>query len=312
MSTTDTAARLSTTSEGLWLAAALCNVANLPPALKIRPVGSVQATLADHPGLAVLEAAGVITDGAVDPDVASWVAALGRPDLEVDVIVSRPEEQSDRLLGPPAPFVAPDDPIEAAAVLAQWYAERPPQRVVTLCRRDGVWVGAARLWRPGQDSSDDIVVSPLGSAPVGDAVVEVLGTAQPAPFHGINSEAAALNSALTAWQANPAGHDLVAEFVAAGLTVPQARLVEAVADRGTTRTVVSAAQFSISGKELASTAVTVADTILGRVVVSNVIGPDGRQWTTLLPGTDAAIVRAVLELLESLPCGRDWATHQRT
>lgn len=312
MSTTGTAARLSTTSEGLWLAAALCNVANLPPALKIRPIGSVQATLADHPGLAVLETAGVIADGDVDPDVASWVATLGRPDLEIDVIVSRPEEQSDRLLGPPPMFVTPDDPIEAAAALAKWYAERPAQRAVALCRRDGVWVGAARLWRPGHDSSDDIVVSPLGSAPVSDAVVEVLGTASPAHFHGINSEAAALNSALTAWQANPVGHDLVADLVAVGLSVPQSRLVEAVADRGTTRAVVSAAQFSINGKELASTAVTVADTILGRVVVSNVIGPDGRQWTTLLPGTDDAIARAVLELLGSLPCGRDWTTHQRT
>lgn len=311
MSTTGTAARLSTTSEGLWLAAALCNVANLPPALKIRPVGSVQATLADHPGLAVLESAGVIEDGTVDPDVASWVAALGRPDLEVDVIVTRHEEDSDHLLGPPPMFVAPDDAIEAAAALAQWYAERPPQRVVALCRRDGIWVGAARLWRPGHDSCDDIVVSPIGSAQITEGVVEVLGTAQPAHFHGINSEAAALNAVLTAWQANPVGHDLVADLVGVGLTVPQARLVEAVADRGATRAVVSAAQFSIDGKELASAAVTVADTILGRVVISNVVGPDGRQWTTLLPGSDDAIARAVRELLESLPCGRDWATHQR-
>ena len=312
MSTTGTAARLATTSEGLWLAAALCHVANLPPALKIRPVGSVQATLADHPGLAVLETAGVIEDGAVDPDVASWVTALGRPDLEIDVIVSRPEEHSNQLLGPPPLFVAPDDAIEAAAALAQWYAERPPQRVVALCRRDGVWVGAARLWRPGHDSSDDIVISPLGSAQISGAIVEVLGSAEPAHFHGINSEAATLNSALAAWQANPVGRDLVADLVGVGLTVPQARLVQAVADRGTTRAVVSAAQFSLDGTELAATAVTVADTIMGRVVVSNVIGPDGRQWTTLLPGTDDAITRAVLELLESLPCGRDWATHRRT
>jgi hypothetical protein len=311
VSTTGTAARLSTTSEGLWLAAALCNVANLPSALKIRPVGSVQATLADHPGLAVLDAAGVIADGRIDPDVASWVAVLGRPDLEVDVSVSRPEEQSARLLGPPPLFVAPDDPIEAAEALAQWYADRPPQRVAALCRRDGTWVGAARLWRPGQDSSDDIVISPLGSAQISEAVIDVLGAAAPAHFHGINSEAAALNSALSAWQANPAGHDLIADLVGIGVTVPQARLVEAVADRGTTRAVVSAAQFSIDGKELASTAVTVVDTVLGRAVVSNVVGPDGRQWTTLLPGTEDAITRAVLELLGSLPCGRDWATHQR-
>lgn len=311
MSTTGTAARLSTTSEGLWLAAALCNVANLPPALKIRPIGSVQATLADHPGLAVLESAGIVTDGAVDPDVASWIAALGRPDLEVDVIVSRPEEHSDHLLGPPPMFVAPADPIEAATALAQWYAERPPQRVVALCRRDALWVGAARMWRPGRDSSDDIVVSPLGSAAIGEAVVDVLGPVQSAHFHGINCEAPALNAALGAWQANPIGHDLITDLVAVGLTVPQARLVEAVADHGTTRAVVSAAEFSINGRDLASSAVTVADTLMGRVVVSNTVGADGRQWTTLLPGSDGAVAHAVLELLESLPCGRNWASHQR-
>ena len=201
------------------MAAALCNGRNLPPALKIRPGRSGAGRLADRSGLAVLEAAGVIEDGTVDPDVASWVAALGRPELEIDVIASRPEEHSDQLLGPPPMFVAPDDASEAAAALARWYAERPPQRVVALCRRDGVWVGAARLWRPGDDGCDDIVISPLGSAPISEAIVEVLGPAQSARFHGINSEAAVLNSALTAWQANPVGHDLVADLVGVGLTV---------------------------------------------------------------------------------------------
>ena len=80
---------------------------------------------------------------------------------------------------------------------------------------------------------------------------------------------AALNAVLTPGKPIRSAIDLVADLVGVGLTVPQARLVEAVADRGATRAVVSAAQFSIDGKELASAAVTVADTILGRVVISN-------------------------------------------
>lgn len=91
---TAVAARLSTTSEGLWLTAALCGVAQLPPALKIRPIGAVQATIAAHPGMEVLENAGICQGGEVDPSVASWVRALGRPDVEIDVTITRP--RSDR------------------------------------------------------------------------------------------------------------------------------------------------------------------------------------------------------------------------
>ncbi|MCA4761687.1 ESX secretion-associated protein EspG [Mycobacterium sp. SMC-2] len=313
MSETGTAvtARLSTTSEALWLTAALCGVAQLPPALKIRPVGAVQATIADHPGMKVLENAGIHRGGEVDSSVASWVRALGRPDVEIDLTITRPETRPDRLEGPPEVFTAPEDPIEAAGALAQWYAQRPPQRVVTLCRRDNAWVAAARLWRPGQETSDEIVVSPLGQIEIADAVVKTLGPADPAQFHGINSEAAVLNTVLATWQANPA-IDIIAGLVEVGLSVPQARLVGAVADRGTTRAVIGAAEFSISGPARAPMAVTVADTLVGRVVVSNSVGPDGRQWTTLLPGGDHAIHTAVLELLETLPSGRGWATHQRT
>ncbi|ARV80641.1 MULTISPECIES: ESX secretion-associated protein EspG [Mycobacterium] len=308
---TAVAARLSTTSEGLWLTAALCGVAQLPPALKIRPIGAVQATIAAHPGMEVLENAGICQGGEVDPSVASWVRALGRPDVEIDVTITRPEIRPERLEGPPAVFTAPEDAIEAAEALARWYAQRPPQRVVTLCRRDNAWVAAARLWRPGQDTSDEVVVTPLGGTEIAHVVVDTIGPADPAQFHGINSEAAVLNTVLSAWQANPA-IDIIAGLVEVGLSVPQARLVEAVADRGTTRAVIGAAEFSISGPARAPMAVTVADTLIGRVVVSNSVGPDGRQWTTLLPGADHAIHTAVVELLETLPSGRGWATHQRT
>ncbi|ULP45408.1 MULTISPECIES: ESX secretion-associated protein EspG [Mycobacterium simiae complex] len=293
------------------MAAALCGVAQLPPALKIRPIGAVQATIADHPGMEVLKEAGILRGGEVDPSVSSWVRTLGRPDVEIDVTITRPETRPDRLEGPPVVFAAPEDPIEAAEALAQWYAARPAQRVVTLCRRDNAWVAAARLWRPGQDTSDEVVVSPLGKREIAHVVVDTLGPAEPAQFHGINSEATVLNTVLGAWQANPA-IDVIAGLVEVGLSVPQARLVEAVADRGTTRAVIAAAEFSISGPARAPMAVTVADTLVGRVVVSNSIGPDGRQWTTLLPGADHAIHTAVLELLETLPSGRRWATHQRT
>lgn len=304
-------ARLSTTSEGLWLTAALADVGQLPAVLKVRPIGSVAATVEDHPGMAVLEQAGVCSAGVVDGDVAEWVRTLGRPDIEVDVVVSRPETATTTLAGPPPLFEAPDDPIQAAETLTRWYAQRAPQRVVAVCRRDGAWVAAARLWRAGNDSIDEVVISPLGAAPIASVPGQVLGAGKPARFHGINVEAARLEPLVAEWQARP-GSDIVAALAGHGLSVPQARVVQAVADATTTRMVLTAAQFSIDGAAWAPLAVTVADTVLGRVVITNAPGPDTRQWTTLLPGTDSAVVAAVEELLDSLPCGCGWTTHQRT
>ena len=145
--------------------AALCGV-QLPPALKIRPVGSAQETLPDHPGLEPLERAGVCHGGVIDPEIADWVTTLGRADIEVDIAVTRPTGSPTELVGPPAAFVPP--PIGAADALCEWNTARAPQRVVALCRRHGQWVAAARLWQPGHDT-DEVVLTPIG--PVGIELV---------------------------------------------------------------------------------------------------------------------------------------------
>lgn len=80
--TTAVGARLSTTSEGLWLTAALARVSRLPAVLRVRPVGDVEQMLAGHPGLAVLEEAGVCRDGVLDAmsrsGFARWVAPTSK------------------------------------------------------------------------------------------------------------------------------------------------------------------------------------------------------------------------------------------
>ena len=104
------AARLSTTSEGLWLTAALAGVTRLPAVLKVRPVGDVEGIVSGHPGLAVLEEAGVCRNGVLDPDVADWLLTLGRPDVELNVKITRPDDQPGRLVGPAPLFIAPERP----------------------------------------------------------------------------------------------------------------------------------------------------------------------------------------------------------
>jgi len=301
-----TTAPLSTTSEGLWLVAALCGVAQLPPVLKIRPIGTVEPTVADHPGVEVLKRAGVVKAGVVDPDVATWVRTLGRPDIEVDITITRPTTTGTA--GPPALLKAPADPLEAVRVLAEWHEGRW-QRAAALCRRDGSWVAAARLWRTGSEQVDDIEVTPLGIG-VGAAVGQLLGPGTPAAFGGINTHTAALADVLTAWQRAP-HTDVLAELLGIGLTAPQATLIRAAADAGAARAVITATEFTVESPPASVGGFAVIDSSRGRVLATTTIGFDGRERTTLLPGTGAAIEAAVMELLETLPSGPEWCSHKR-
>ncbi|MCW2687530.1 MAG: hypothetical protein JWR37_2420 [Mycobacterium sp.] len=309
--TTAVGARLSTTSEGLWLTAALAGVSRLPSVLKVRPVGDVANTVATHPGMAVLEEAGVCSGAVLDSDVADWLLTLGRPDVELAITVSRPEGNPDRFVGPPPLFEAPeDDPLAAYEALEQWRSRQGAQRAAALCRREGRWVAAARVWRTGEAPLDEIVVSPLADGAVAAAIGALAGRAQPADFDGINIESAVLESLAAQWQARP-GMDVVAALTDAGLTVPQARIVAAVGDASAARTVVVAAQYSIDGAQFAPTGITIVDTLLGRVIISNLAGNGEPRWTMLFPGTAQRVARAVGELLQGLPSGSAWTTHER-
>jgi hypothetical protein len=310
LSTAAVGARLSTTSEGLWLAAALAGVSRLPAVLKVRPVGDVDGMVADHPGLAVLEAAEVCHGGLLDPDVADWLLTLGRPDIELDVMVSRPDGSSDRLVGAPPVFEAPQDSVEAAEALSRWHERQPSQRAAVLCRRGSWWVAAARMWHGGEDPIDEVVVSPLGQTSPAGAVNDIVGPGTPAQFHGINIESTVLEAIITDWQAHP-DTDVVTALVEAGLTVAQARIVAAVGDATATRAVVTAVEYSVDGASPPVAGISVVDTLVGRVLISTCEGPDGRAWTMLFPGTVQRVATGVEELLARLPSGRDWVTHHR-
>jgi hypothetical protein len=231
------------------------------------------------------------------------------------------------MAGPPPVFVAPDDPVEAHTALIEWQAQQPPQRRAALCRRDGWWVSAARMWQVGgNDDSDDagehdsddagedfdeIVVCPLGqTASIASAVSDLLGPGTPAQFQGVSIEADMLDSIVTHWQSNP-DSNVVAMLAEAGMTPEQARIVEVVGDATTARATISALEHHVEGAVLGDRAMMVADTLLGRVLVSATSGPDGQVWTMLTAGTEQRIAAALGELLESLPSGADWPTHQR-
>lgn len=310
MSTGAVGARLSTTSEGLWLVAALAGVSRVPAVLKVRPIGDIDGIVADHPGLAVLEEAEICRGGVLDANVADWLLTLGRPDIELDIMVSRPDGPSDRLVGPPNVFEAPQDSVEAAEALSRWHAQQLPGRAVALCRRANGWVAAARMWRGGQNPLDEVVVSPLGHTSPAGVVNDILGPSPAAQFPGINIESAVLEPIITGWQTHR-HTDVVTALVEAGLTVPQARIVAAAGDASATRAVVTAMEYCIDGASPPVAGISVIDTLAGRVVISTCAGPDGRGWTMLFPGTVQRVATGIEELLARLPSGADWSTHQR-
>ncbi|MDO3240963.1 ESX secretion-associated protein EspG [Mycobacteroides abscessus subsp. abscessus] len=329
-----TGARLSTTSEGLWLTAALCGISRLPRALKVRPTDGIEgADLSSHPGIAVLQEAGVYSNGTVDADVAQWVMTLGRPDIEVTVEVNVPAAPSDRLLGPPPVFTTTADlaaiskggdaAIEAYAQLLEWRKQQPPQRIATLCCRDGSWVSAARVWssavEPSAESDDqstgeldEVVVTPLGRKPVGTSILELLGSTGPAEFRGLSVNSRVLDSIVSQWQHDPDGNNLVAQLVdELEISAEQARIIEAVGDQSAARATIGACEYHFDGPRTAQKAMLVADTIYGRVLVSGDTGFDDQEWTMLTPGTEARIQSALDEVLSSLPCGSKWSHYRR-
>ena len=309
-------AQLSTTSEGLWLTAALTGVTRHPAALRVRPVGDAEAMLASHPGLPVLEEAGVCQGRTLDPDVREWLLTLGRCDIDVSIRVTRPDERAERLSGPPEIFRTPVDPLKeplvAAAALRAWRAHQTADRTAVLCRRDGKWVVAARVWQTGEEPLDEVTISPLeDDTTVFEAVNDLLGEELPAEFEGISIEAERLESVLTTWQADPQSYDVIGELLNLGLTARQARVVVAVSDTGAVRATIGATQYSLNGPEFAATGAVVIDSLMGRVVISSSANEDQQRWTMLFPGTPARVGRAVSDVLQELPSGADWERHQR-
>ncbi|GAB5901230.1 ESX secretion-associated protein EspG [Mycolicibacterium mageritense] len=320
-------ARLSVTSEALWLTAALAGISRLPSTLRVRPAdGAERSDLTTHPGFDTLVQAGVWTGTALDPDVERWMHTLARPDIRVDVELDVPTVVSDRLLGP-APLFAPSHDLktieqsgtaarEAYEELQRWRAEQPAKRVATLCRREGSWVAATRMWQPagspdsdGEDL-DEIVVSLVGDRPIGMTVAELLGSAPAAQFRGLSVQSSVLNSIVAQWQREP-DTNIVAALVDEGLSVEQARIAEAVADQSAVRATVTAMQLRPGRSEWAQRTMTIADTIYGRVIRTE-SGTDDHVWTLMAPGTDHRIRMGISDVLESLPCGQDWPDYTKS
>ena len=286
--------------DGLWLLQALLGITQLAPELCGRPYGQPRSTewLTNHPGLPVLVEQGICDDGGVvRSDIATRMAVLAAPDVEVVVLVSN---------GPMdiAPPIIMED-------RATWHAIPDEQLRIVLARREGLWVSAVRTGayitiddcgEPDQQRLERLVEEALDSvhrvesARISAVNVPLADMLAAAREHARAGTAAAKRAALHAVGLRGA---VLAELGAA--------LDEPVAEA-----VFYARAYADADARASESVLNVRDTASGRVALFRLAPTRGtnQQWMTIAPATPAQLHHAVTTVLSSVPV-QSWDRHER-
>lgn len=282
---------LTTFPAGMWVLQRLLGLETMPVSLRLAhyiPSGSDHIPVGDYPEYRSLVAAGIIDDaGSVDPVVADWLTVVSRPDLEVQLTVRRPGDDSatikesvtvicrmDRWIvgiarAPGDPYVVADqigftgDPLEL-----------PPE-----------WVDTLRVFPVAELSAQDVQAAVISAE-----IIAALGDYPPAPIEGFNVE---LNAFLHASGAAP-DDDTFMELLARHGVTPQqvAALTEIKRLDQSALAVVSARHVwpgaSPEDRAVART-VSIADTARGRISMAQSISEGGTCWVSVWPGHPSTV-----------------------
>jgi hypothetical protein len=267
---------LETTCEGVWLLQALCGVETLPAMLMLRPYLSLIGPPVGHPGVAVLRDAGALLDEhTVHPRIAEWLEVLGAPDVELCGAIRRGNDHSDCLQ-------------------------------LAVARRDDLHVAASR-------HNDNVTIEDLGQVgSLRELVMRILPLCgppvQPVDFEPLTVPSAVLTEGLQ--QEARGEHTATAALGGLGMSARQRRVLLRAADQPLTELFLGVIQHDNRGVHVADMAVTITDTIEGRVVTGPERGEDGTWWTHISPGTTDAVVRSLRALVATLPTPT-WRDHSR-
>ena len=287
-------AELTTTPSGIWVLQALLGVEKMPTALRLRPFvpsidggGTVATDIGEIPlertaEYASLAAAGVIDDrGQVDEAVRDWMAVVGRPQREVMVVIRRPK------------------PIDGSVPAGDDPPALVEERTMSICQRERWLAMIAR-------SDDQVVLAPLGEAAYADAQVELIcdtvlhafSTGQPAAISGFNLPSAALEQALT----GTLGKDrpiVASALTRLGLSPDQVAVLSAAARLDESAMAVVAVIDHGIKPQVHPDVISVIDSELGRITISNTTGPDGTRWTSVWPTSPDALRQDIGNLLNA-------------
>ena len=289
---------LSVNVDALWLVQALLGVERLAPELRTRPYGAARNDewVGEHPGLQSLREAGVVdANGEVIPDLASRLAILNAPDVEVVILVARGQVAwgAERLGDPTTWRTIPEDQLR-----------------VVLARRDGKWVSAAR-------AGDDITIDAIAAEPglgepawLAGAALGLMDSAypcEPSKIPPVNVPADQLISAVA--QGGSATSITLRDL---GLRGPALAELNEALEQPLAEAMVYARVYDDAEVRSATTALDIRATEAGRVTIHRLAAVRGsdQEWMAIAPATTGQVEAGIKSVLASLNI-RNWAEHKR-
>lgn len=282
---------LRTFPAAMWALQRLLGLETMPPPLRLAhyiPSGCDHIPIADYPEYHSLAAAGIVDDtGTVDPVVADWLTVISRPDTEVQLTVRRPGQHSGTIAETVTVICRMDrwivgitrGPGDPAAVAAQIDFGGDPSELPT------EWVDTIRVFPVAE------VSAPTAQAEaITEAALAELGEYPPAPIDGFNVE---LNAFLHASGSAP-DHDTFTElFARQGLTAEQIGVLAEIKKLDTSALAVVSARHLRPGtapeQRAVARTVSIADTGLGRISMSQSLSEGGTCWVSVWPGHRATV-----------------------
>ncbi|MGD9620661.1 MAG: ESX secretion-associated protein EspG [Mycolicibacterium sp.] len=287
---------LRTFPAAMWALQRLLGLETMPPPLRLAhylPSGCDHIPVADYPEYHSLLAAGIVDDtGTVDPVVADWLTVISRPDTEVQLTVRRPGEQTATIAETVTVISRMDRwivgitrrPGDRSAVAAQIDFDGDPSQL------PAEWVDTIRVFPVAE------VSAPTAQAEaITEAVLAELGQYPPAAIEGFNVE---LNAFLHASGSAPDQDTFTELFARQGVTAEQIAALAAIKKLDNSALAVVSARHLGPGttpeQRAVARTVSIADTGLGRISMSQSLSEGGTCWVSVWPGHPATVHADIL------------------
>lgn len=294
--------------EGFWMLQALLDIRHVAPELRCRPYVSTDSTdwLNEHPGMAVMREQGIVTDGAVNEQIAARMLVLAAPDLEIIALLSR----GKLLYG----VKQKEEDQEGGAEQEEQVGSRdiPDNEFrVVLARRGTHWVSAVRVGN--EITVDDVAITDTASiaALVFDGL-ESIHHADPAQINAVNVPLEEMLEVTKAWQ--EAGFNVFSggDLRRLGLSAATVAALGQALSEPAAEAAVYARQYRDDARAPSASVLSLKDGSSGRIAMYQQVrtAGSGEAWLAICPATPQMVQVGVKTVLETLPYG-EWKTHRR-
>lgn len=291
---------LNTFPAAIWVLQSLLGIETLPWPLRLAPysaVGSAHIPVEQYPEYQRLVSEGVIdASGKVDDPVDEWLTVLSRTDLQVQLTIRTPGDDPETvkeavtIFGRHQRWIAAIERTtgDADEVAAQIGFEGDPADL------PAAWVDRIRVYPVGDlfDVNDQ-------AAAITSAIMGEIKENLPAEIEGVTLK---LNDFFSVSGDSGKDPELFAKLLARqGLSIPQIEVLTEVMNLDQSALAVVSATHVWPDVEpidqQVMRTVSIADTRLGRIVMSQSQDESGIWWLRVWPGTVATVRRDISELV---------------